>query len=125
MILKDAQGPLQETLSEELCVVKPLYIETGFLLSHLCKAASLDQSLFHPEESRDRPGFTYCSCSNVIWKLGFGDNTLRAKSIKSKRDASTRAEVDSFNFGVCHWSDHSKWSDQLIPISIRVSPSRL
>ena len=49
MILKDAQSPLQETLSEVLCVVKPLYIETGFLLSQLFKAASLDQPLFHPE----------------------------------------------------------------------------
>ncbi|KYG73888.1 hypothetical protein AWW68_14550 [Roseivirga spongicola] len=41
MILKEAQSPFQETLSEELCAIKPLYIETGFLLSHLCKAARL------------------------------------------------------------------------------------
>ncbi|PWL32035.1 MAG: hypothetical protein DCO95_02305 [Roseivirga sp. XM-24bin3] len=112
MILKDAQSPFQETLSEVLCAVKPLYIETGFFLSHLFKAASLDQPLFHPEESRDRPSLIYCTCSDVIWVL---ENTQAALSIKSKRDASTRARANKFNLGTFHWSDHSKWSDQLIP----------
>ena len=33
------------------------------------KAASLDQPLFHSEESRDRLSFIYCSCSDVTLKL--------------------------------------------------------
>jgi hypothetical protein len=69
MIHKNPQSPFQETLSEELYVVKPLYIDTDFLLLHLFKAARLDQPLFHPEEPRDLPGFTYCLCSDVTWVL--------------------------------------------------------